>query len=61
MPYYLFQDYIHLETSRKIGELGRKKETDLKSFNNLKRAEQMGNLSEKKRNWHKICETGQKI
>ena len=36
MPYYLRHDDIHLET-------GRKNESDLKSFNNLKRAEKMGN------------------
>ena len=50
MPHYLRHDDIHLERGRKIGKLCRKKESDLKSFNNLKRAEEMGNPAEKKRN-----------
>ena len=60
MPYYLRHDYINLETGRKIGEPCRKKETDLKSFNTLKRAEEMGNPAEKKET-HKMCGNGQKI
>ena len=61
MPYYLRQDDMYLETVRKIGEPGRKKETDLKSFNYLIRAELVGNLTEKKRKWDKRCENCQKI
>ena len=60
MPYYLRHDNIHLETGRKIGEPSRKKQSDLKSLNNLLRAEEMGNLTEKKEK-HKICGNGQKI
>ena len=60
MQYYLCHDDIHLKTGRKIGEPCRKKESDLKSFNNLKRAEEMGNPTEKKET-HKMCGNGQKI
>ena len=60
MQYYLRHVDIHLETGRKIGEPCRKKESDLKSFNNLKRAEEMGNPTEKKET-HKMCGNGQKI
>ena len=60
MQYYLRHDDIHLETDRKIGEPCRKKESDLKSFNNLKRGEDMENPAEKKET-HKICGNGQKI
>ena len=60
MQYYLRHDDIHLETGREIGEPCRKKESDLKSFNNLKRAEEMGNPAEKKET-HKMCGNGQKI
>ena len=49
MTYYLRHDDIHLETGRRIREPGRKKESDLKSFNNLIRAEVMGNQVEKKK------------
>ena len=59
MPHYLRHDDIHLERGRKIGKLCRKKESDLKSFNNLKRAEEMGNPAEKKET-HKMCGNSQK-
>ena len=60
MPYYLCHDDKHLVTRRKNGEPCRKKKSDLKSFNNLKRAEEMGNPAEKKET-HKMCGNGQKI
>ena len=44
---------------RKIGESCRKKKADLKSFNNLKRAEEMENPAEKET--QKICGNDQKI
>ena len=47
MQYYLRHDDIHLETGRKIREPCRKKESDLKLFNNLKKAEEMRNPAEK--------------
>ena len=50
----------HLETGRKVGKPCSKKESDLKLFNNLKRAEEMGNPAEKKET-HKMCGNGQKI
>ena len=56
MQYYL----RHLKTGRKIGEPCRKNESDLKSFNTLKRAEEMGNPTEKNET-HKMCGNGQKI
>ena len=59
MRYYLRHDYIHLETGRKNGEPCRKKESDLKSFNNLIRAEEMGNPAEKKKRI-KYVETARK-
>ena len=59
MQYYLRHDDIHLETGREIGEPCRKKESDLKSFNNLKRAEEMGNPAEKKKRI-KCVETSRK-
>ena len=55
MPYYLRHDYIQLETGRKIGEPGRIKESDLKAFNNLIRAEEMGNPAEKKKRIKYCC------
>ena len=60
MPYHLRHDDIHLETGRQIGEPCRKKESDLKSFNNLKRAEEMGNSAERNKT-HKMCGNDQKI
>ena len=48
MLFYLRHNDKHLETGRKIGEPGRKKEADLISFNNLIREEEMGNPGEKK-------------
>ena len=55
----MHQDDIQLEMGRKIWESCRKKESDIKSFKNLKRAEEMGNRAEKKT--HKMCGNGQKI
>ena len=55
MQYYL----RHLKTGRKIGEPCRKNESDLKSFNTLKRAEEMGNPTEKKKRI-KCVETARK-
>ena len=57
MPYYLRHD-DHLEQDRKIGEQGRKNESDLKPFNKLIRAEEIGNPADKKN--AKYVETARK-